>query len=42
MGEAQKRKRRWTSTLQAGLSLRKTTKLNQLGLARFQRKRKFI
>src|SRR5208337_4377506 len=42
MGEAQKRKRLWTLTLHAGLSLRKTTKLDQLGLARFQRKRKFI
>jgi hypothetical protein len=42
MGEAQKRKRLWTFTLHAGLSPRKTTKLNQLGLAGFQCKRKFI
>jgi hypothetical protein len=42
MGEAQKRKRLWPFTLHAGLSLRKTTKLNQLGLAGLQCKRKFI
>jgi len=42
MGEAQKRKRLWTLPLHLGLSLSKTTELKQLGLARFQRKRKFI
>jgi hypothetical protein len=42
VGKAQKRERLWALALHAGLPLRKSTKLNQLGLARLQRKREFI
>src|SRR5437879_4129948 len=42
VGKTQKRKRLWARTLHAGVPLRKSTKLHQFGLARFQSKREFI
>ena len=41
VGKAQKRERLWALALHAGLPLRKSTKLHQLGLARLQGKREF-
>ena len=42
MGKSQKEKGLWTLTLHAGLPLRKSTKLHQLGLTGLQGKRVFI
>src|SRR6266404_5739410 len=42
VGKTQKRKRLCALALHAGLPLRKSTKLNQLGLDRFQSKRELI